>query len=147
MTRSQTSYRYNFLLFVFANADQLAKYEILVNFVVVLKDQLLALNAEGTTVSFKSIKYYVTPFSLPPCVPHTRWRTLSLTRQAEWLPLIGAVLLPPQSSVTVQAAEVMKVPVLLLSTCVLTTQDQLRGRENSIQPRCELWSEAFGGNG
>ncbi len=127
----------HFLLF--ANADQLAKYEILFNFVLVLQDPLLALNAEGTTVSFKSIKY-VTPFSLPPCVPHTRWRT-------EWLPLIGAVLLPPQSGVTAQAVEVMKVPVLLLSTCVLTTQDQLRGRENSIQPRCELWSEAFGGNG
>ncbi len=70
----------------------------------------------------------------PPSLYHLAYLTHGgehylITRQAEWLPLIGAVLLPPQSGVT------------------LTTQDQLRGRENSIQPRCELRSEAFGGNG
>ncbi len=48
----------------------------------------------------------------PPSLYHLAYLTHGgkrylIARQAEWLPLIGSVLLSPQSGVTAQAAEVM----------------------------------------
>ncbi len=123
------------MVLVFANADQLAKYVKM----YIHRENLCHSHQSNILLSSPSLYHFA-------YLTHGGEHYL-ITRQAEWLPLIGAVLLPPQSGVTAQAAEVMEVPVLLLSTCILATQDQLRERENSIQPQCELWSEDFGGNG